>query len=504
MICKAHALRRFALTKTGAMVGAVGLCFWGAIPSVAQPPQQATTAANPAENRPVAPGEQELGIWHTNLSPYQVVARFLVNASVGDSTAAVFLISGAKWQSPHVKKLGEMARGKARVVWLVEFPPNEVFQSKPAVDNAGGAIEETTISVQVGIRDEIDVAVSHEERVTLRREATKGGAVWRIVSEPENAESQRNEGVIQTLVSFYVQPGLQMSPNPPTEEQRGKKLTQFSPQQVVTQFVQSASEGDGKGAAFLLSGVEWNSSDVEKLGNLLAATGYSDWRVGIETETAALATRPASSAPASDEIISIAVNVGVVGGLSTRMHQAENVKLRRESTKGGPVWRIIPDLLPTIPAAETAAFGAAHAGVVRTLASYFAKADESVQMMSLRVSQRQVKSLTLGVMQFVQDYQQVYKFNTENFKVKLLPYMRSEAFFTAPGDADGVQSYQFNPELFGKRLIDIVKPSSIVLIFMGAPDKLDFRYGGKTVIGYADGHVESIDAEAAKSLRWMP
>lgn len=119
-------------------------------------------------------------------------------------------------------------------------------------------------------------------------------------------------------------------------------------------------------------------------------------------------------------------------------------------------------------------------------------------------SAKQVKALILGVLQFIQDYDQKYDFTQTTFKKAIRPYIRSEEIWTAPGDAAGAQSYAFNPNLLGFNNGKIAEPNKTVMIYLGHDGRPDFRYDRKTVIGFADGHVEILDAEQAENLRWEP
>jgi prepilin-type processing-associated H-X9-DG protein len=85
-----------------------------------------------------------------------------------------------------------------------------------------------------------------------------------------------------------------------------------------------------------------------------------------------------------------------------------------------------------------------------------------------------------------------------------MAYLRSDDIFTAPGEKLGQQSYNLNPQLADKDLAELEEVAQTVMIYLGKESNLDFRFGGKTVVGFADGHVEAVDAEHAKTLRWNP
>lgn len=119
-------------------------------------------------------------------------------------------------------------------------------------------------------------------------------------------------------------------------------------------------------------------------------------------------------------------------------------------------------------------------------------------------SARQVKQLMLGVLQFVQDHDGTLDFTEESLKHELAPYTRNAELWTAPGDDDGIISYSFNGNLFGLRLGQLGPTDKIVSFYLGRDEKPEFRYDGLTVVGFVDGHVEYLNAEQAKNLRWKP
>jgi len=48
----------------------------------------------------------------------------------------------------------------------------------------------------------------------------------------------------------------------------------------------------------------------------------------------------------------------------------------------------------------------------------------------------------------------------------------------------------------------IQNPSTLVSIYQGHDQKLDFKYDGHSVVGFMDGHVKAVTPEEAKNLRW--
>jgi prepilin-type processing-associated H-X9-DG protein len=115
-----------------------------------------------------------------------------------------------------------------------------------------------------------------------------------------------------------------------------------------------------------------------------------------------------------------------------------------------------------------------------------------------------VKQISLGLIMYAQDYDEVFIPDAARFKETILPYIKSEAVFTSPFDPAGTISYKFNPQLVRKSMAKIAEPANTVMVFEGEHKKLLFRYDGKAVVGFADGHAKFVTPEEAKKLRWTP
>jgi len=143
-------------------------------------------------------------------------------------------------------------------------------------------------------------------------------------------------------------------------------------------------------------------------------------------------------------------------------------------------------------------------GLTTRLATEIAHPAEMQASIHLSQSLSQLKQLGLGLMQLCMDYEETFQLDPQHLKRDLFPYIKSDALFTAPGDVAGTVSYHINPELIGKKIADIKNANSLVALYLGKDQKLDFRYGGKSVVCFADGHVKAVAPEEAKSLRWTP
>ena len=130
----------------------------------------------------------------------------------------------------------------------------------------------------------------------------------------------------------------------------------------------------------------------------------------------------------------------------------------------------------------------------------FAKARENAR---LAVCESNVKQIELGLVQYAQDYNK-YPPSAAGYKAAVFPYIKSEQVFHCPDDSGGGESYSFNTNLQGKNIAALNAPADTVMVYEGNGQTLDFRHEGKAVVGFADGHVQVMTREEAKTLRWKP
>lgn len=95
------------------------------------------------------------------------------------------------------------------------------------------------------------------------------------------------------------------------------------------------------------------------------------------------------------------------------------------------------------------------------------------------------------------------KITPQNFKKELFPYIRTMEFFRCPAVSTG-ESYSFNGNLTNIKSAGMPNAPRIVMFYEGKNGQLDFRHDGKTNIAFADGHVQTISREEAKTLQWKP
>jgi prepilin-type processing-associated H-X9-DG protein len=261
-------------------------------------------------------------------------------------------------------------------------------------------------------------------------------------------------------------------------------------------------ESELRAAALFVVGANPDEPALKDLTTELKKASAPHWRISLPAPVPPEATATTATVTPDQKEATVKVWVGTHDHLGMQLWQEEEVPMRREETAVGTVWRIVPYAIDDI--ARVMSWNSPKLDPLRLLATYIAHPRELLQQVHLNESQMQVKQLALGVMQYSQDWDETYPPNIATFKEKLLPYVRGEALFTAPTDEAGRQSYNFNPALANKKLAALNEVAQTVMIYLGKDKNLDFRFGGKTVVGFADGHVEAVDAERARTLRWNP
>ncbi len=120
-------------------------------------------------------------------------------------------------------------------------------------------------------------------------------------------------------------------------------------------------------------------------------------------------------------------------------------------------------------------------------------------------AESQLKQLALGVLQFVQDYDETFAFDDAGHERALRPYLKDDTLYTIIGTTG--EKWHFNDHLAGVSQAKLNDVSHTVLFYDGtAPqsDALNFRFDGKTVIGFVDGHAAARSKDETKDLIWAP
>ena len=114
-----------------------------------------------------------------------------------------------------------------------------------------------------------------------------------------------------------------------------------------------------------------------------------------------------------------------------------------------------------------------------------------------------VKQITLATLMYAQDHGDVLP-SAKSFKAAVTPYLRNGNVFAPPRASKGSVGYFFEPRLSGLKITSISQPAETAMILEGTPAKTSFPYGGKTPLGYVDGHVKMADAARVLKARTTP
>ena len=301
-----------------------------------------------------------------------------------------------------------------------------------------------------------------------------------------------------------------------------------APGTMLMHFAQSISSGDLEAAAGDVVGGE-NNAQLLRLQKMVQRQPR-DWQ---------LVASPLFEKPAGDAFtarVTTAMRFGdvLLGEDAQRMMQRfEQVDVRRE----GEEWKIVPRPQPPAapretadkivprpqpPAAprETADDAAERTAIEEKLVAEARDENDGflnqwarilIQPRDLTVrvtsqnSMNNVKQLMLGILQLAQDYDERFAFNADNFVEKVMPYVKSEQLFQRPIlDDEKSSRYSLNAALFGKSMADLDQPARTVAVYEGGEGKggLNYRFNGRAVVGYADGHVGLLSPEQTDDLVW--
>jgi prepilin-type processing-associated H-X9-DG protein len=115
-----------------------------------------------------------------------------------------------------------------------------------------------------------------------------------------------------------------------------------------------------------------------------------------------------------------------------------------------------------------------------------------------------VRQLCTGALMFAEGHRQRFSFPQGDYKAALGKTMRVPELSRCPIETPAPALYRFNVSLIGKSTDDVHRPADTVMFYEGSNAKLDFRHGGLATVGFVDGHVKQVNAEAAQRLIWEP
>ena len=168
------------------------------------------------------------------------------------------------------------------------------------------------------------------------------------------------------------------------------------------------------------------------------------------------------------------------------------------------LWQIVPPAeLPQKPELKEGAVDIEDLNRWWTHLSFVLAQKQPVDAADLKAkrSMSHLKQLALGVIQFVQDYNERYAFAPEYLEEAVLPYTKNKELFFVPNTRE---LYTFNANLSDKSLAQINEVAQTVLFYEGENENPTFRYDGKAAIAFVDGHVALVSPEEAQKLIWEP
>ena len=114
-----------------------------------------------------------------------------------------------------------------------------------------------------------------------------------------------------------------------------------------------------------------------------------------------------------------------------------------------------------------------------------------------------VRQIALGALMYMQDYDETYPLSAQKFPDLIYPYVKDKSVFRSPLAEEGERiSYSMNPKLQNKSAAAVKNPAKTILIYEGKDGKPLFRYDGRTVLAFADGHAKLMTQEEMKGSTW--
>jgi hypothetical protein len=157
-------------------------------------------------------------------------------------------------------------------------------------------------------------------------------------------------------------------------------------------------------------------------------------------------------------------------------------------------WRIVPpEKLPDNPQGHPLAYTAFSLGQP--------PGSNAASTLVPQDAVRNIRQIALGVMMFVQDYDQYLAFDSAHLKRAIMPYAKTEQIFGIPGTND---EFTFNDALSGHSIAEFHDLPNTIMLYDGRGGALNYRYNGKAAVGLMDGHSELVDPERARTLTWDP
>jgi len=178
--------------------------------------------------------------------------------------------------------------------------------------------------------------------------------------------------------------------------------------------------------------------------------------------------------------------------------------------KIGEEWKIIPQIerLNELINPDDPTKPPPH--MLGLVASMIDATDETMKAMALgKLKAMAISSLSNGkqlgtaLMMYIQDYDEIMPYPAKDYKNMIYPYVKDLKVFHSPAaPPDEKVSYTFNKNLEGIPQASIASPAETVMLYEGTGAKPEYRYEGKTVITFADGHAKLMTSAEVAKLTW--
>ena len=159
--------------------------------------------------------------------------------------------------------------------------------------------------------------------------------------------------------------------------------------------------------------------------------------------------------------------------------------------KSGSQWKLVP---PPAPIPEDQA----PLHLLSYLAYHLAQTGPQSDELPALTAQENLNLIDAAALRFSLTWNRTFAFNNATALDALVLYLRPYTFFV-PGTSI---RYSFNDHLSNISVTDIPHRDRTVTFYDGMDDILNYRYGGKAAVAFADEHVDLVTPDQAKNLIW--
>ena len=259
-----------------------------------------------------------------------------------------------------------------------------------------------------------------------------------------------------------------------------------SPHKALAEFVQALNQSNWTAASKRVLGGK-TGEELKPITEDLKAT-YGNWRLQIDQ-------RLHTNGQETDFAI-FKIRLRLQDKIGNRISHEERVNLQFDNK----LWKIVP-LTPEDtyqPFSSTL-----DSEILENIATclhtpQFINQNNQISCMT------NLKQLGLAAAQFVQDWDEKYALKTSAFADYLRPYFHNDDILVCPVQPNEKIGYAFNSNLENITLLQMQQPDKTVLIYEGKDGQLDFRHDNRAGACFADGHVQMVTPEEAKTLKWQP